>query len=186
MAVEADKSCPQCHSDAAVAKASVLYEECTSTWAKQESILPQGWQANPGLGSALASRESRKRLAEKIAPPPMPPNYEGLTVANGVNGVDYALEGGLEGVIIGAIFVSVVGAFIILAKGLIAIGRRLTGREAIPDWDSARAGMQTTSDWQRAMNRWDSLYYCAHCDGVFTPSQGGLVASKQMRSLLYR
>jgi hypothetical protein len=41
------------------------------------------------------------------------------------------------------------------------------------------------SQWQRAINKWNNLYYCARCAGVFLPGQGRLVQIEQMRSFLY-
>lgn len=39
--------------------------------------------------------------------------------------------------------------------------------------------------WQRAIARWDQLYYCARDDGVLIPGQSRLVPVDQMTSFLY-
>lgn len=39
--------------------------------------------------------------------------------------------------------------------------------------------------WQRAISKWQQLYYCHRCDGVFLPWQKFLVPKEQMMSLLY-
>lgn len=39
--------------------------------------------------------------------------------------------------------------------------------------------------WQRAIKRWDSLYYCFRCDGGFIPGQNRFVPIASIQSFLY-
>lgn len=39
--------------------------------------------------------------------------------------------------------------------------------------------------WQRAMNRWERLYYCARDDGVFIPGETPFVPIEKIQELLY-
>ncbi len=185
MAAEADKSCPQCHSAAVVTKASALYHDCIYAASKKE-WLPANWESWSRYQMVPTEAKARKDLAKKLAPPQ---NYWGSQETGG--GVVGMLEGG-EVVIIGVILVAIVGAFVLLVKGLFGLSRKLLGKPDAEDSETMQAKEQTAptpaalSPWQVAMNCWDSLYYCTHCDGVFTPGQGVLVPSKQMHSLLYR
>ncbi len=161
MIAKADKTCPQCHS-AEVAKASALYYDCTvaekdKEWPPTERPDWERYKLAP------VEAKARKELANKLAPPPNPTAKSASPTGGGIEAVGMFADGGVVGLIVGSVL------------ALIAIPLALLGDSSGP-----------RPDWQIAMDRWDSLYYCAHCDGVFTPSQGGLVPSKQMRSLLYR
>jgi hypothetical protein len=57
------------------------------------------------------------------------------------------------------------------------IGRLITDR-----FGSGRSGADTR--WYRANQRWEQLFYCGRCDGVFVPGDIGLVPARQMREYL--
>lgn len=42
-----------------------------------------------------------------------------------------------------------------------------------------------TPHWQKLMAKWNSLYYCHRCDGVFFPGQSHLIPSVRMKDYLY-
>lgn len=39
--------------------------------------------------------------------------------------------------------------------------------------------------WNEAMRRWDQLYYCARCDGVFIPDETPLIPKGGMSEFLF-
>jgi hypothetical protein len=41
------------------------------------------------------------------------------------------------------------------------------------------------SQWQKAMDKWNNLYYCSQCAGVFLEGQVRLVPLEQMRAFIY-
>lgn len=41
------------------------------------------------------------------------------------------------------------------------------------------------SHWQKALDKWNRLYYCSRCAGVFLPGQNRLIPLEQMRPFLY-
>ena len=41
------------------------------------------------------------------------------------------------------------------------------------------------SQWQKATDKWNKLYYCSQCAGVFLEGQNRLVPLEQMRPFLY-
>jgi len=38
--------------------------------------------------------------------------------------------------------------------------------------------------WEKAMDRWDEMYYCANCDGVYIPWERQFVPVAQMQALV--
>jgi hypothetical protein len=44
---------------------------------------------------------------------------------------------------------------------------------------------QRLSQWQRAINKYRSMYFCSRCAGVFLPGQNRIVPIEQMQSFLY-
>lgn len=39
--------------------------------------------------------------------------------------------------------------------------------------------------WAEAMERWNSAYYCAKCDGVFVPGQSQFIPAGQARQTIF-
>jgi hypothetical protein len=163
MTREADKSCPQCKSAAAVAKVSALYYDCYSAekdrkWLPSDSYSWSRYQLVP------TEAKARKELAKRLAPPQNYATNGGEMAGVGVEaGGGILADAGIVGLIIGGVL-----AFILLPLALF-------GSSASP-----------RLDWTAAMNRWDALYYCARCDGVFIPGQDKLVPSKKMHEFVYR
>jgi hypothetical protein len=44
---------------------------------------------------------------------------------------------------------------------------------------------QAERQWQRAYEKWERLYYCTRCDGVYIPGETGLISVEQLSLLLY-
>ncbi len=60
------------------------------------------------------------------------------------------------------------------------IGYRLfTGSLAISALPSRASAAELR--WQRAVARWETLFYCGRCDGVFTPGDPGLAPATRKR-----
>ncbi len=186
MVGEADKSCPQCKG-VAIGKASVLYYDCIAADRSQE-WLPPNWESLSRYQMVPTEAKAREELAGKLAPPPIPSDYGGL---GGGAEIAWAVGelGGCEETIFALIVTPILIIFVLLIKGLFALGRKLLGKQAVESIEAVKdeAPMPPgLSPWQMAMSRWDSLYYCAHCDGVFIPGHDKLVPSKKMREFVYR
>lgn len=41
------------------------------------------------------------------------------------------------------------------------------------------------AEWQRAFDKWETLYYCSRCDGAFIPGQTGLIPVERIKLVLY-
>ena len=52
-------------------------------------------------------------------------------------------------------------------------------KEEHDEWSAAVA------EWERAMERWNRLYYCSRCDGVFIPGEGILTPVEELEEALY-
>ena len=48
--------------------------------------------------------------------------------------------------------------------------------------ENAKARMP---QWEEAVRRWDQLYYCARCDGVFIPGKTPLISIGRMNEFLF-
>lgn len=58
-------------------------------------------------------------------------------------------------------------------------------REAHSDHEKAHSYPIELQRWERAVERWEQLYYCFRDDGVFLPNHAVLVPSAQMKQYLY-
>lgn len=126
-------------------------------------------------------------LARKLAPPPHPPR---------------AKYGGLVGSLIAGAFSSIFLGFL-LAFAITWVLRLLgllpenafwaiygpaafTAFVGVAAWlylAERRADRQLPI-WQDAFDRWQRLYYCCHCDGVFVPGQKQTLTPEQTKAYL--
>lgn len=58
-------------------------------------------------------------------------------------------------------------------------------REARSDREKELSYPIELQQWERAVERWEQLYYCFRDDGVFLPSHAGLIPIAQMKQFLY-
>lgn len=72
----------------------------------------------------------------------------------------------------------VVGTPLTLGAALIHLGRKRlrSWRERLP-FEKGR--------WERALDRWEGLYFCQRCQGVFTPGEEHFVLIQRMKEYLY-
>lgn len=72
--------------------------------------------------------------------------------------------------------------------GIITFLFVFVGVHAMFVWRQARASRyfrRAFSAWHHASERWQQLYYCARCNGVFLPGQTALTPVEQVQMLLY-
>jgi hypothetical protein len=65
---------------------------------------------------------------------------------------------------------------------------REAARESVRESDEAAFNFQKEkkSRWKGAMAKWQQLYYCHRCDGVFLPGSASIAPSSQMQDYLLR
>jgi hypothetical protein len=75
-------------------------------------------------------------------------------------------------------------AFFALLVGAVGV---VTWRTSNANYKKQVAQLQVEIPrWERAMQRWSALYYCARDDGVFIPSENTFVPITQMMDYIYQ
>ena len=65
---------------------------------------------------------------------------------------------------------------------MFALVMLLLGLTKPPYFDLQTAGARAI--WQQAMQKWNSLFYCSRCDGVFIPDKDRFEPAEQMMAYL--
>jgi hypothetical protein len=199
----AELSCPQCRDTAFARKVTALMNEGTST--------TTGVVAGGGLGAVLGGLNvgtTSTALSQKLTPPaeprqPLPSPDLNSSVAYGCLGGALAFTATMFGLIGLAFGISERGlAGIYFAGGLTALAvwgaiAAFRKRDAInKEQDSRRKRIAAEHEqrveafhreheqWERQTERWQKLFYCARCDGVFLPGEDALIPVDRMNTLL--
>jgi hypothetical protein len=165
------RGCPSCDQVDAVRKVSAIYgagttESAGNTFGTAVSFGERGTEFTPFV--AAHNTQSQTLLSKRLSPPKRP-NDARLTCAI-VGGLCVGF-GGIW------LFSAVPGAAEIgLAVGL--LGAFLFFK--LVDWSTAKDRLR----WQEQMARWDRLFYCARCDGIFVPGEAGLAPLDELPRLL--
>ncbi len=178
--------CPNCHSADQTTRVSAIYHNDEPTPIepqdlRQAEAVNASWSGSKRwVPDMQVTNRKLEGIAKKLAPPAQP-----NAVASGpqdvwASGAVAPFAGIIFTITIAVLFgaatlywsIALAFIFVIIATFLIVRNRQAAAARMMPQWE-------------KAMNRWEEMYYCVRCDGVFTPSLGGLVPSKQMRSLLY-
>ncbi len=190
--------CPNCHSAAQIAKVSTLYHNSEPSEVDQHDVagaalsaatsmaLQQGAynQRNVSMnnvGAMPVTEWQPQGIARQLAPPVQPSAAVRGPQDIWASGVLAPFGGILFTIVIAVMFGaatlywSIPLAFIvvIIATFLIVRYRQAAATRRMPEWENA-------------MNRWEQLYYCASCDGVFLPWERVFVPVAQKDALAYR
>lgn len=173
-------ACPNCRQVDQVRKVSALVAEGT----RQTTTIIEH-RRSVSVGEAFSTTTLATRLAR-----PSAPNRSGCGMVAG-------FAAGTVGLIIAAVFGCILGlavsgslrpggawifvlplaGAIILPALLFVVGRFVTDR-------FGHGPSQADLRWLRAHQRWEQLFYCGRCDGVFIPGDIGLVPTPQMQEYL--
>lgn len=145
--------------------------------------------------SAIVRDEPGSPLATKLAPPRSP----GAATTLGCATLFFAAMIGISAAMLATALADVTST---APRGSLPLGLRdvsvftgivtflfvFVGVYAVFVWRQARADAQLRKAivaWHRASERWQQLYHCARCDGVFIPGQPSLTPVDQALMMLY-
>ncbi|HVB60724.1 MAG TPA: hypothetical protein VNE61_05965 [Ktedonobacteraceae bacterium] len=188
--------CPSCHRVDSVQKVSAIVSSGTTYGTYSGFANGAGYTAHGQImvnDYVMVSGSNQTELSRWLAPPQRPPSAsltemifspQGLVISIvlllfglsmgyfvvGMTLLDWQFLFSFSGFVMALIAVSPVLAF--LRAWYIARSRRIRAEILLPQW-------------QIAISRWQQLYYCHRCDGVFLSGQTFLVPKEQKMSLLY-
>lgn len=177
-----DLNCPNCHQVDSVQKVTSIVSAGTSTEHYSGHI---GGLFHPIDEHVSGSTTTKTELSKRLAGPAKP-YYSSAWGCWSKGLVALLILLGLSSLIAGT-------AQSGLGTGLI-IGLLYGGIEAIAIFvwkhyttKSRRANCQVEYlYWQKTMAKWEQVYYCHRCDGVFVPGRAELAPVSEMSSFLYR
>ncbi len=158
MSAVVDRSCPKCHSMRAVAKLNSLYYRSTASDKTELSEMTKKLAPPPKPNSAAKSR-SESRAIGSVAIVAAVAISTALVPFFGPTSVAWTLP------------LSFFLLLIIVA--IIVQRRRAAAAKAVPAWE-------------KAMERWDEMYYCGNCDGAYIPDERTFVPVAQKDALAYQ
>jgi hypothetical protein len=177
-------TCPHCHSDQQVQKVSAIVASGTVNgtmhgiyWGRVGGI----FSGRSFHGNTIRWHHQQTELAERLAPPRKPRNLAAVGTILGVFcfalplvcGCPQSLATAGMGIVGGMLALGVLGLCVAAIVGMIvAYQRGVPGRR------------MRHMEWQRQMSKWDALYYCHRCDGVFAPGVTPLLPTYAMRGYL--
>jgi len=152
--------CPRCGKLDAVQKVSSLFAQGVTTVE----------YSPPGAIVGTSTASSMTLLAERLKPPKQP---EGGKLTAGAF-IFWSVVGGLIGALLFREEAGVTIGFVvgILFAGLLAARADEKRKRAYPAW-------------QKAIQKWNSLYYCGRDDGIFIPNEERFVPVEQIQAFLY-
>lgn len=160
--------CPSCSQLDAVRKASSIYTQ---------GVASQSVALTGGMGTVTGQSTSVTGLSRRLAPPPRPVN----------KGLPYILTAAILGAmtIFGLLLSSSPLAqkdapYLFAALGLASIVLLVNGLNLKARYTKEMSG------WQPAAAKWNTLFYCSRCDGVFNTQEKEFVPLNQMTNWLYR
>lgn len=194
--------CPRCQQRRTVQRVSaIVLHASTVLTAEGVTVTTTNHQWSVGQ-SFLAGRLSSK-LAEYLAPPRKPVNYDPFLLSGGVLAFAFALSclcsqaapvlwelvTDQEAVVNwakadhGSHLLFAATIVIILLACCIGAGSFLIRQRSTSLTRQASFQMRLTQ-WERAMRRWEMIYYCHACDCVFVPGEGQSYPPHQIHLLL--
>ena len=198
MQAHSHEVCPNCHSAAQTAKVSTLYHSSEPSEIDQHDIAGAALSADASIplqqsafnqrnasmnsvGAMPVTEWQPQGIAKKLAPPVQPSAAVRGPQDIWASGVLAPFGGILFTIIIAALFgaatlywsISLAFIVVIIATFLIVRYRQAAATRRMPAWE-------------KAMNRWEEMYYCANCDGVFLPWERRFVPVAQKDALAYQ
>ncbi len=162
-------ACPKCGKVDRVQKVSAAYRAGLSVLAPPQEPSPTDWQGILIVPGAMIT---------------IP--LGGLFTCLALYALNFAFSEGAKDISssAGSAF-----GFLVIVVGMLSIG--LIGM-GLPIWafrkrasEHRRQYLTEKARWERAMPRWEGLYYCARDDGVFVPGETSLTPIGQPQTYLY-
>lgn len=181
MSMATDRSCPNCGNVKGVGKVSSLYYKAQADSGNTVSMsqLPDGHRRYPARGVVIDRPQSK--MAKNLAPPAKP-------TAKGQSTYDIRATGFvalLAALLISGILMPFVGwdkvkaIFLVLFLVGLIVATVVTQQQR-------RAAFRKIPLWEKAMDRWDEMYYCLMCDGVYIPGERVFAPIAQKDALAYQ
>lgn len=193
--------CPHCGKDDMIQKVSSAYSGGVSS-TQYDMPVAWKWQGETYYGVQQRTATTVTPLAQKLSPPPKPV-YKGIFASSEKEGCGDIIAGAfvlgllmtgwsiaafIAGVMAGSIgpnaSISEPNEGVAWAVGIIVFGVLLIRRWR-GDNKKAQAAKQAVPLWEKAITKWNELYYCARDDLVFDPATGALAPADRMSELLY-
>lgn len=183
-------NCPKCGQVDMVQKVSTIYfGGITTTSLSGPSVggavsIGEG-QASVGGGLTTLKGGSQSLLSNRLAPPPQP-SAEGTHVTLICAAIAFLCIGSL--LFIRGFVNSDEESFGIITGGLalFSIGIAICGISYNAVKEGKREAKLRISQWEKAMTRWNELYFCARDDGVFDPNERKFISTSQMMDYISR
>ena len=162
--------CPKCRKDDMIQKVSSIYSS--------------------GIASGTTYGISQTALSRQLAPPDKPsvPGSTSAILAS-IALVWVALSCGgcaLLGAVEGGGLTGDAPGFLLIALLAGGVGvAMLTSTNSNTRRNTAKVAAEMPR-WEKAMHRWNDLYYCARDDGVFNSTENEFVSIQYLREYLYR
>lgn len=178
-------ACPKCGKNDRVQKVSSVH----SSGLSRSSFRGDVWTKN-GFDPVSMSGHSQTELSRLFNPPKKPGSrtwagialvafgscclvYVSMWLCGGLYLLFFDFDLGRLAFLAFAVLTGLLCVFLPLRFGL----RKLTSKRQQFPVDKAR--------WERAMDRWERLYYCARDHGVFIPSETSLMPIDEIQKFLY-
>jgi hypothetical protein len=180
MSVAVDRSCPNCGKITGVAKVSALYHKAQAADGNIEGMSQrQDGYRRYGRGAVIDRPKSE--MAQKMSPPLKP-----TTTLN----ANSSFFGAAGGSVVAAALMSFALTFIFGGGSMTATLPLLflifmVGSTVYVQRKRVEA-FKKIPFWEKAMDRWDEMYYCANCDGLYIPWERKFVPAAQMQALAYQ
>lgn len=173
-------SCPNCDQVDRVQKVSAVVDAGTSKSSLAGPTVGASYTFGRAGGLTVGGTQTtlsggqQSVLSQRLAPPGNP-TFKGRW---GSAGILLAFLGLMALMTLGtappaAVLFLIVAAMVFAAK----VGRIKTARTTFQKQEVPR--------WEKAMTKWQQLYYCHRCDGVFLPGEASIVPSNKMVDFLY-
>jgi hypothetical protein len=173
--------CPQCGKDDQIRKVTSIVTEGSTTVNYTDSLGTLG-----GSGSAFHQTQLAKRLI-----PPSKPKLTGCAATSPV--VIFMVGVVLSSILFCVLFPSLAWSsgsniwatciFIALMLAVIAAINVPIGIYSVKKQKELKPQIAM---WEKAISKWQQSYYCARCDGIFTPNQNKIVSPEEMTTFLYQ
>ncbi len=180
MSVAVDRSCPNCGNITGIAKVSALYHKAQADDGNIEGM-SQRQDGYRRFGRGAVIDRPKSEMAKKMSPPLRP-----ITTMN-ANGSFFGAAGSsvVAAVLLSFVLTPIFGAGSMTATLPLLFLIFMVGSTIYVQRKRVEA-FKKIPLWEKAMDRWDEMYYCANCDGVYIPWERKFVPVAQMQTLAYQ
>jgi hypothetical protein len=176
-------TCPSCGEVDTVRKASAVNASGTHTTSYE---IPVVYGSGEDQYTRIEQRTatSQTPTAARLEPPPKPRG--GISLIG--FGVGWALPSSFIGFIVtNRIYKDVYSRIPAEKYWLPILAVLVIGIVVAAIWnqEQAKAAAKALPIWQYAIRRWNTLFYCMRCDGVFIPGNNSFATANQIQMYLY-